>query len=61
MEATLRALDWVGDVQVRLREEGHVFVGAALAVPTVQDHLTERIDAAATQSTTSTGAFTRSS
>jgi len=42
----LLALDWVKDAEVRLREEGHVFVGEAFVVPTDDQDLVERIDRA---------------
>jgi cation diffusion facilitator family transporter len=29
----LRAMDWVADAQVRMREEGHIFLGEAFVVP----------------------------
>jgi cation diffusion facilitator family transporter len=42
----LMLLDWVEDAEVRLREEGHVFVGEAFVVP-VDDHdLVDRIEQA---------------
>jgi cation diffusion facilitator family transporter len=44
VEAELRGMDWVRDVRVRLREEGHVFTGEALVVPELDDHLPGRID-----------------
>jgi cation diffusion facilitator family transporter len=33
LETVLKDLDWVTDARVRLREEGHVFMGDALVVP----------------------------
>jgi len=39
----LLALDWVRDVHVRLREAGHVLIGAALVVPLSDERLTERV------------------
>jgi divalent metal cation (Fe/Co/Zn/Cd) transporter len=47
MEAELRRLDWVKDVSVRLREEGHVFAGEALVVPEDEENLVERLEEAA--------------
>lgn len=47
--AELRAMDWVKDVRVRLREEGHVFVGEALVVPRDDDDLPGRIESAIDQ------------
>jgi cation diffusion facilitator family transporter len=42
----LQLMDWVKDAEVRLREEGHVFVGEAFVVP-VDDHdLVGRLDRA---------------
>jgi divalent metal cation (Fe/Co/Zn/Cd) transporter len=29
----LRAMDWIADAQVRMRDEGHVFLGEAFVVP----------------------------
>lgn len=43
----LRALSWVRDAEVRIREEGHVFAGEAFVVPTTTEHAVERIAAAA--------------
>jgi len=40
-------MDWVDDVEVRLREEGHVFAGEALVVPADDHDLLERLDHAA--------------
>ena len=47
MEAELRRLDWVKEVRVRLREEGHVFAGEALVVPEDEENLVERLEEAA--------------
>ncbi len=47
VEETLRALDWVDDAQVRLREEGHVFTGEALVIARDRHHLVARIEDAA--------------
>jgi cation diffusion facilitator family transporter len=46
VEHELRALDWVKDAEVRLREQGHVFIGEAFVVPTGDDDLVARIDRA---------------
>jgi cation diffusion facilitator family transporter len=46
-ERVLRELDWVRDVYVRLREEGHVFAGEAHVVPVSDDDLTRRLEEAA--------------
>jgi cation diffusion facilitator family transporter len=43
LESELRAMRWVKDVEVRLREEGHVFIGEAFVVPTGDDDLVGRI------------------
>jgi divalent metal cation (Fe/Co/Zn/Cd) transporter len=44
----LRGLDWVADAQVRLREEGHIFLGEAFVVPRPgTDRLPRRIADAA--------------
>jgi hypothetical protein len=42
----LRAMDWVKDAEVRLREEGHVFVGEAFVVPVDDQDLLERVERA---------------
>lgn len=42
----LCALSWVSDAAVRLREEGHVFLGEAFVVPTDDTDLTARLNAA---------------
>jgi divalent metal cation (Fe/Co/Zn/Cd) transporter len=46
VESLLRDLDWVDDVQVRMREEGHVFYGEAFVVPRSLDDLPARIEQA---------------
>jgi cation diffusion facilitator family transporter len=46
VEEKLAGLDWVEGVQVRMREEGHVFFGEALVVPHDDTALTDRIDLA---------------
>ncbi|MBD0273281.1 MAG: cation transporter, partial [Acetobacteraceae bacterium] len=33
VRALLRGMDWVADAEVRLREEGHIFMGEAFVVP----------------------------
>ena len=44
----LQGLDWVRDAEVRLREEGHIFMGEAFVVPRYgTEDLTERIREAA--------------
>jgi cation diffusion facilitator family transporter len=43
--AAVRDHDWIADAWLRLREEGHVFVGELLIVPVPgTDHLVERLD-----------------
>jgi cation diffusion facilitator family transporter len=42
----LMLMDWVKDAEVRLREEGHVFVGEAFVVPVDNDDLVSRLDRA---------------
>jgi divalent metal cation (Fe/Co/Zn/Cd) transporter len=42
----LMLLDWVKDAEVRLREEGHVFVGEAFVVPVDDEDLLGRIERA---------------
>lgn len=39
----LRGLDWVAAVEVRMREEGHVFIGEAFVVPRSPEDLVARI------------------
>jgi cation diffusion facilitator family transporter len=39
----LRAMDWVKDAEVRLREAGHVFIGEAFVVPVDNDDLVDRL------------------
>lgn len=43
LEDRLRAIPWISDAAVRLREEGHVFSGEAFIVPTNDDDLTNRL------------------
>jgi cation diffusion facilitator family transporter len=42
----LMLLDWVEDAEVRLREEGHVFVGEAFVVPVDDRDLVDRLERA---------------
>jgi cation diffusion facilitator family transporter len=46
IEHELRALRWVRDAEVRLREEGHVFIGEAFVVPVDDEDLVGRLDRA---------------
>lgn len=46
IESRLRGLTWVRDVQVRLRENGHVYFGTAYIVPADESAPLERIDEA---------------
>jgi divalent metal cation (Fe/Co/Zn/Cd) transporter len=45
----LRDLDWVADVHVRLREEGQVYFGEALVVPSDEVDIPEKIEDALKQ------------
>jgi cation diffusion facilitator family transporter len=50
VEAMLRELPWVKQAEVRLREEGHIFLGEAFVVPRDDvDDLVARIEAAVRQ------------
>jgi cation diffusion facilitator family transporter len=42
----LLLMDWVKDAEVRLREEGHVFVGEAVVVPVDDEDLVGRVERA---------------
>ena len=42
----LLLMDWVKDAEVRLREEGHVFVGEAFVVPVDDEDLVGRVERA---------------
>jgi cation diffusion facilitator family transporter len=42
----LMLMDWVKDAEVRLREEGHVFVGEAFVVPVDHEDLVNRLERA---------------
>jgi cation diffusion facilitator family transporter len=42
----LMLMDWVKDAEVRLREEGHVFVGEAFVVPVDNEDLVNRLERA---------------
>ena len=46
VENELRKLSWVSDARARLREEGHVYFGEALVVPTDERGLVARIEEA---------------
>ena len=43
---TLRALEWVRDADVRLREEGRLLTGEAFVVPRAEEGLLERLEEA---------------
>jgi cation diffusion facilitator family transporter len=43
VHAELLRMDWVADARVRMREEGHVFIGEALVVPLGTDGMPDRI------------------
>ena len=42
-------LDWVSEVEVRLREEGQVYFGEAFVVPSDETNITENIEDALEQ------------
>ena len=44
LTSMLRDLDWVEDVDLRLREEGQVYFGEALVVPSDETNITEKIE-----------------
>lgn len=46
VEAAVRALPWVKDVRVRLREEGHVYFGEVYVVPSTERDLLRNIERA---------------
>lgn len=46
VETEIRRLDWVEDVRVRLRDEGHVFFGEVLVVPVDERNLIDRLRSA---------------
>jgi cation diffusion facilitator family transporter len=46
LTSTLQDLDWVEEVDVRLREEGQVYFGEAFVVPSDQRNITEHIEGA---------------
>ena len=46
VENELRKLSWVSDARARLREEGHVYFGEALVVPTDENGLVARLEEA---------------
>lgn len=46
VEKHLRGLPWVADVRVRLREEGHVYFGEVLVVPSSERDLVANLEAA---------------
>ena len=48
VENELKKLPWVADVQVRLREEGHVYFGDALVIPRDQRDLLANVEDART-------------
>jgi cation diffusion facilitator family transporter len=49
IETELEKLSWVKEARVRLREDGHVFFGEALVVPSSDSNLVERLQDAAEQ------------
>lgn len=46
VENELKGMPWIEDVRVRLREEGHVYFGEAIIVPSKQEGLVANIEAA---------------
>lgn len=44
MATEVKALDWVGDALVRVREEGHVFFAEVLVVPADDTNLVRKVD-----------------
>ena len=44
LAAMLRDLDWVEEVDLRLREEGQVYFGEALVVPSDETNITEKVE-----------------
>lgn len=46
VENEMREMPWVEDVKVRLREEGHVYFGEIVVVPSTRQNLIENIEAA---------------
>jgi len=46
VERRLRRYTWVADVEVRMREEGHVFFGEAFVVPADNEDLAAKIERA---------------
>ena len=44
LAAMLRDLDWVEEVDLRLREEGQVYFGEALVVPSDETDITEKVE-----------------
>jgi cation diffusion facilitator family transporter len=49
LAAMLQDLEWVEEVDLRLREEGQVYFGEALVVPSDETNITEKIEAALKQ------------
>ena len=45
----MRKFDWVSDVRVRMREEGHIFYGEIYIVPADERNLLARLDEARTK------------
>jgi cation diffusion facilitator family transporter len=46
LAAMLKDLDWVDEVEVRLREEGQVYFGEAFVVPSDETNITENVEGA---------------
>jgi cation diffusion facilitator family transporter len=46
VETEMKKLDWVADVRVRIREEGHLFIGDITVVPKDERNLLSRIESA---------------
>jgi cation diffusion facilitator family transporter len=44
LASMLQELDWVGEAEVRLREEGQVYFGEALVVPSDETDITEKVE-----------------
>ena len=44
LASMLRDLDWVEDVELRLREEGQVYFGEALVIPSDETDIPEKVE-----------------
>ena len=44
IQKVIASEDWVADSEIRIREEGHIYVGQGFVIPKSEDHLIDRLE-----------------